>query len=472
MSLHRAQARPLEVAPARWWTLVVWFAVWTAIAIFFYRPGHDIINWYTTIFWTLPFGIAVIGIYGAMKSRPIIKAQPAPEDAVTTDDELNVVITTIGSYRVLGALRRVITSTPAMGTHFNNYRITVLTEQDAEAMADIRQLAASVNATVMVVPADYVTPKGTRFKGRALQYYIDQLIAHYGSIESIPGNVWNYYLDDDTSTAECASRKYAAFVNANGPDNPDRKHMAQGILAYRRQNAESLLLWLADSIRTFDDLGRFPTTTATGTPRAGLHGENALWRARVDAEIGWDFGPDELVEDSHRALVFAEKYPGRSAWVPARCFGAPPVTMPDFVFKQRGRWAWGMMALALDRSLPLRERLLVLHNMIVWATGIFQPALVVAAVSFMVSNFNVSPVTVALAPLWVISVSYTYWAYWEGLRQNALASGRTSASLWHKMLLIPGIVLFSVLEGLGGTYGAAKHFLRVKSTFDGVAKPV
>jgi hypothetical protein len=464
--------RPLEVSPPRIWTLAIWFLIWSLIAIFLYRPAHGIINWYTTVAWTLPFGIGLIGFYGAIKSRPLIKAQPSPDEQIVADDRLNVVITTIGAYRVLGALRRVVASAPAMKKHFSDCRIFILTDEGCEAYGEVEELAVSIGATLMVVPKSYATPNRTEFKGRALQYYTDQLIARYGGIANIPENLWNYYLDDDTSVAECTARKYAAFVNANQPENPNRMHLAQGILTYRRQDAENLMLWLADAIRTADDIFRFPATTATGTPRAGLHGENAMWRARVDAEIGWDFGPNELVEDSRKALAFCEEYPGRSAWVPARCFGAPPVTAADFVFKQRGRWAWGMTGLALNRSLPLRERLLVLHNMTVWATGLFQPLLVVLAVSFMVGDFNVAPVTPWLAPLWVVSVSYTYWAYWEGLRQNALASGLKSASLWHKILLIPGIAYFSLLEGVGGTYGAAKHFLRVKKTFDGVAKPV
>lgn len=472
MALHRMQASPLEVKPARWWTLAAWLLIWSLIAFFFYQPATGVINWYTTIVWTLPFGVGVIGIVGAFKSRRLIKQQPAEDDPVSSDEPVNVVITTVGRFTALGALTRVVASAPAMTTHLPNARIHILTDEGCEAMAEIMRLAASINATLVVVPKGYRTPNGTEFKGRALQYYIDQLVARYGGLDNIPEALWNYYLDDDTATAECASRKFAAFIAANGPDNPERSHLAQGILAYRRQDAENLWLWLADSIRTFDDMGRFPTTTASGTPWAGLHGENALWRARVDAAIGWDFGPDELVEDSHKALVFCERYPGRSAWVPARCFGAPPTSAWDFAGKQRGRWAWGMMGLALNSEIPLRERLLILHNMLVWATGIFQPVLVVAFISFMVGDFNVAPVTAWLAPFWVISVSYTYWAYWEGLRQNALASGRKSASPLHKLLLIPGIAYFSLLEAWGGTYGAAKHFLGVRRTFDGVAKPV
>jgi egghead protein (zeste-white 4 protein) len=472
VALHRMQAPPLEVKPARWWTLAAWFLIWSLVAVIFYRPATGIINWYTTVIWTMSFGVGIVGIYGAVIGRRLIKEQPAPDNPVKSDEHVNVVITTVGRFAALGALTRVVASAPAMASHLTNCHIHILTDAGCEAMAEIERLARSINATLVVVPEDYRTPNGTEFKGRALQYYSDQLVARYGSIDNIPETEWNYYLDDDTAVAECTSRKYAAFIAANGPDNPERKHLAQGILAYRRQDAENLWLWRADAIRTFDDMGRFPATTASGTPRQGLHGENALWRARVDASIGWDFGPNELVEDSHKALVFCHRYPGRSAWVPARCFGAPPTSAWDFSGKQRGRWSWGMMGLALNRSIPLRERLFILHNMFVWATGIFQPVLIVAFISFMVGDFNVAPVTPWLAPFWVVSVSYTYWAYWEGLRQNALASGRKSASLWDKLLLIPGIAYFSLLEGWGGTYGAAKHFLNVKRTFDGVAKPV
>lgn len=470
-STPQAEPQPLAVAKPRWWTLLIVTVIWSAVAYFFYRPSHGFVSWYTTIAWTSPFFIGIIGLYGAIISRPIIQRHlSATEVEGTISTPLDVNITTRGDAKVIGALTRVIKSAEAFAAHFENCTIRIVIEEDCEAFDRITNLAAAVGAQVVIVPKSYTTAKGTRFKARAQQYALEERVKELGGIDKIPFDHWTYHLDDDTSTCVRSVRTLATFIQ-NNRGTGALKHLAQGILAYKRWHSTSLFMWLADSIRTADDLFRFPATTATGTPRAGLHGENLLVRTRCEAEIGWDFGPNELVEDSRFALLFAERYPGGSAWVPVRCYGATPTSSMEFV-RQRRRWSEGMMALALGGSLPFRERLLVLHNMIVWGTGVFQPVLVVFLLSALIGDFNVSPVTPWIAPLWVISVSYTYWAYWEGLRQNALASGRQAPTIWHRVLLIPGIVWFSFLEGLGGTLGALRHFSGREKTFDGIAKPV
>jgi hypothetical protein len=471
---HTHQPEPLEVERPRWWTLAIWILIWSAVATVFYHASRGVINYYTTITWTLPFGVGIIGLWGAVVSYPIIKRQPRSDEEVgTVEHPLHVFITTKGRANVLGALTRVIRSTTHFESHFRNYVVHIVTDEGCEAMAEIRALAAQVGAEVEVVPSSYRTARGARFKARASQYSLERLIEYYGGREKIPYNCWTYRLDDDTSVGACTVRKLAAFILQN--QDADSKHLAQGILAYRRSNSTSVWMWLADSIRTADDLFRFPLTTGRGTPRAGLHGENLLVRTWAEVQIGWDF-PNELVEDSRFGLKFCEMFPGRSAWITARVFGATPVTSWDFV-SQRQRWADGMFGLAFDRNIPLRYRWLIMHNMIVWATGITQPVLVVLGISFMVGDFNVAPIFPWLAPLWVLSVGYTYWAYWEGLRQNAYASGMKAPSIAHRLMLIPGIIWFSLLEGAGGTFGSAvrvtRWFRREKEVkeFTGIAKP-
>lgn len=466
-------AQPLAVAAPRWWTLALWLAAWSMVAIMFYR-NHPLnfINWYTTIMWTVPMGVALVGFYGSTIARRIIKQQEyIAEVKGRIDDPLVVIITTKGDAKVMGALTRVIKSATDFAAHFSNYVVHIVTDEGCESLDQIQALATSVGAEMVIVPQDYTTAKGTRFKARAQQYALEQQIAAFGGIHKIPDNHWTYHLDDDTSTCVRTVRTMATFIMDNRGNGAHVKHLAQGILAYKRWHSVSRWMWLADAIRTADDLFRFPATTATGTPRAGLHGENLLFRTKIEAEIGWDHGPNELVEDSRTAILFAQKYPGRSAWLPMRCYGATPINSAEFV-KQRRRWSEGMMALAFDGSLPLRVRWLILHNMIIWSTGVLQPVLVVAGLSWLVGDFNVAPVAWWLAPLWVISVTYTYWAYWEGLRANANASGRRAPTILDRILLVPGIVWFSFLEGLGGTLGALRHFSGREKDFERIAKPL
>jgi hypothetical protein len=95
------------------------------------------------------------------------------------------------------------------------------------------------------------------------------------------------------------------------------------VLTFPREQAGSRVIWLADAIRPGCDIGLFSASTGRGSPRCGLHGELLLVRASAEASIGWDFGPRCLVEDAEFAMLFCERYPGRSAWFPgART--APP----------------------------------------------------------------------------------------------------------------------------------------------------
>ncbi len=43
--------------------------------------------------------------------------------------------------------------------------------------------------------------------------------------------------------------------------------------------------------------------------------------------------------------------------------------MHDFV-KQRERWAWGLMELAFNRSLPRRSRALLMYSVTTWVMGV------------------------------------------------------------------------------------------------------
>jgi egghead protein (zeste-white 4 protein) len=469
---HAAELPPLPVRPVRWWPLPLWLMIWTALAFLLYKDyPHELINWYASIVWTLPFGISVIGICGAFISTARIKAEARKQKVGIIDDPLDVVLITRGKADVLGALTRVIRSLHYFNTHFRNYQVYIITDQGAEAINNILNLASQTGAQVLIVPKEYQTQRGTEFKARAAQYALEWRIKNEfgGDKANIPENHQTYNLDDDTSICEDTANGLARFVVDNR--GPDGKYLAQGILTYKREHSMSLWMWLADAIRTADDLLRFPFTTGRGTPRAGLHGENMLVRTSVMAEIAWDFGPGEIVEDSRFALEFCKRYPRKSAWIPVRCYGATPVSSAQLA-SQRERWSEGMNHLAGNGTIPLRARWLVIHNMIVWSTGITQPIVTVAFLSWLIGDFNVAPVTVWIAPFWVISVSYTCWAYYEGLRANAHASGWKRPKLHHTILMLPGIILFSFLEGLGGTLGALRYLSGMKPRFDTIRKPI
>ena len=246
--------------------------------------------------------------------------------------------------------------------------------------------------------------------------------------------------------------------------------MAQGILTYPREYARNRLTWLADSARPAEDVARFSAWTGSGTPRAGLHGELLVVRASVEATIGWDFGPKSIVEDAQFALIFSARYHGRSAWFSGRSYGASPATLRDFV-RQRERWCWGLAALVFNRSLQLRNRLLIGYSVMSWVVGPIQNVGVVMLVAFLVADHSTSPVTIFIVPLWALNMAYVIWMYWEGLRLNAGVSGAGRRKWWEPWAVILLIPVFGLMEGFGGLRGFVKFVRRTENKFVVIAKP-
>jgi hypothetical protein len=135
----------------------------------------------------------------------------------------------------------------------------------------------------------------------------------------------------------------------------------QGTLLIRRRYRRRTLMTPpapADAIRPADDIGRLRALTGLGNPVGGVHGELLLIRASVEASLGWDYGPKAIVEDAQIAMLFSQQYPGRSDWFEGRSYGASPASVRDFI-KQRERWAWGLIALCFNRTIPRRYRALL-----------------------------------------------------------------------------------------------------------------
>jgi hypothetical protein len=277
-------------------------------------------------------------------------------------------------------------------------------------------------------------------------------------------------MDDDTGVGPDTALAMARFIEEQSHAGRHAKHMAQGILTYPREYAANWFTWLADSARPAEDVARFSAWTGSGTPRAGLHGELLLVRASIEATIGWDYGPRTIVEDAQFALIFSAHYQGRSGWFSGRSYGASPASLRDFV-RQRERWSWGLSALVFDRSLQLRNRLLLGYSVMSWVVGPIQNVGVVMLVAFLIQHTSTSPVTLYAVPLWALNMAYVIWMYWEGLRLNAGVSGGGRRKWWEPWAVILLIPIFGLIEGLGGLRGFVKFARRTENNFIVIAKP-
>jgi hypothetical protein len=468
------QAAKLEQRHAHWMPgimpFLVPFVVLLAFGLWSYLPNDSPLGWILTVVWSLPVVGVMVGLQGGLLIRRRVRRAgrmipPAPVE----HDFLIVLVPTIGRHDTYPALERsVLSYVEHLPRYFPCMRVDVLIEEGCEAGERIASLEGrSPLIRVVAVPKVYSTPNGTRFKARA-NHYSHELRIHEG--EALD-DVWVLHMDDDTAVGPDTAAATAQFINRQRRAAPeDSKHMAQGILTYPRENAVNLFTWLADAVRPADDIARFRALTGLGTPVAGVHGELLLLRASIEATIGWDFGPKAIVEDAQLALNFCRRYPGRSDWFNGRCYGASPATARDFI-KQRERWAWGLVALCFNRTIPIRYRWFLGICVATWILGPLQHIGAILLVAWFTGSMNTSPVAQSVVVLWSLNFAYVIWTYWEGLRLNALVSVGGRRKWWEPLAVVALIPVFSVLEGLGGFRGFLKFVRREENKFVVIAKP-
>ena len=402
---------------------------------------------YLSVVWTLPTALSVMAVLGSLLARRSL-AQPSRQGSKARCEDLLIVqVPTIGRADVLPALRRVVRSMEeTVPAGFTNWRVDVVAEERAEAKDELDALR-SEHVRVLYVPADYSTPNGTQAKARA-NCWADQKRQQDGESRH---DVWVLHMDDDTSVGPDTVQQIARFININRDGDYRSKVLAQGVLTYPRQFSSNVLVWLADAVRPGSDLSVFRLWTGRGRPLMGAHGELLLVRADIESGIGWDYGRDlSITEDANFALVFATRHPGRAAWFPARSYGSSPESFADLV-TQRRRWARGLLHVARNPEVPLRNRLLLRYALASWVLGPLQHVLVVLGVAAALGMRYTAPVQEWILGAWALNMGVGLWMYVDGLRANCHASGgRVPARYWVGLLLIP---FFTLVEGWAGLRG-------------------
>ncbi len=453
--------------------VVPFILVWAFLLLYDHDP-HGWFSWLVTFWWSLPATGSIIGACGLMATRRHIKVidRHWGERTPTVDqDTLIVVVPTIGREDTYPALERsVVSYCRYLPGRFPTFRVDIVTEEGCAAGPKIAALARKYRKWVRVVtvPRAYTTANGTRFKARANQYANERRVSEGEARD----DVWALHMDDDTAVGSDTALALARFIaeQRQGGRRVRVKHMGQGILTYPRENAPNKLTWLADAARPAADFAQFSVFTGYGTPLAGLHGELLIIRASIEAEIGWDFGPKAIVEDAQWALIFSQRYPGHAGWFNGRCYGASPATVRDFV-KQRDRWAWGLIGLATNRSIPLRDRAMIAYSVTAWLLSPLQHIAFVLIIGAAFGEVNTTPITDAVLPVWSLNVAFAVWTYWEGLKINCRVSEQTRRREWELLAVLALIPVFSLIEAWGAIRGLWRHIKHEENKFVVIAKP-
>ena len=312
-----------------------------------YSPRVTLMGWVVTVLWTLPVVSSLVGVTGAVLTRRrIVRQRGWIGAAPALRDRLVVLVPTIGRDDTYPALERSVLSYMRVPA--------AVVPRAAHRHVDRGGLRGGRphRRAGCPQPADpgghraegYRTPNGTRFKARANHYAHELRIAEGEALRRRVGAAHG-------RRHRCRPRhrrwRWPGSSTRSAAPAPRRKHLAQGILTYPRENAVNRLTWLADAIRPADDIARFAVLTG-GARRWPACTASCCCCVRRSRRRSAGTSARTPSRGRPARADLRRRYPGRSDWFAGRCYGASPATMRDFL-RQRERWSWGLVGLAFNR---------------------------------------------------------------------------------------------------------------------------
>jgi egghead protein (zeste-white 4 protein) len=314
----------------------------------------------------------------------------------------------------------------------------VCEQDDYEANAEEYEEFASMGSRIIIVPRDFSTPNGTRYKARALTY------AHKVLFEEGLANrdTWIYHQDDETKVGEDTILGIMDYIaNAAGNDI-----YAAGIINYSDSLAYTPSRAQEPS-RSYDDFRILFTTKTNGRLSFGHHGSHLLVRADTEIGIGWDFG-DVRTEDWMFGLMMWQKHKPGNTILKGFCYEKPPLSARDLL-KQRRRWAYGAMQIIRDKRVKLRFRLAALYGMVSWFSGL--PSIIAFILTLIHPTGGLFPGSGFIAGFTWYSL-YRYYSAGYSINEIYIASQEKNSGLAGKFRKITAIIGGMMLEALAPWY--------------------
>ena len=326
------------------YTASVLFPIFFAALLFAATPESTRNDPFLSLFkiiWFTSLVFVLSNLIGILYGSPWHQERRAERDWLGWDQTKRLIVTYVSRGDNAEALRRAITASKLVLEDMGiQYWIEAVTDMPVKVGAD----------THIVVPKGYRAPNGAKYKARAL---------HYASQIRAPHRYdWILHLDEESVITPQAVRGIAKFIE-QAPRN--LKVIGQGEIKYNAYNyGRNPLITAVDAIRTGDDLGRFRLQYRLfKRPLFGMHGSFFVVNALLERAVGFDLGTKgSITEDAYFALVCAAKGV-RFDWIEGFICEQSPFTLLALL-KQRRRWITGLRLLMWDRTIQLRQRLLLI----------------------------------------------------------------------------------------------------------------
>jgi len=317
--------------------------------------------------WVFPVVIASIDFAGILWFGPPHDRRPGDDWQWSPDATLIISYVSRGNNQE--TLRRAASQTQAvLDSLAVRYLIEFVT--DIEIAAEYRLERTSGEVLYYIVPAEYVTSRGTRFKARALQFLLEQRTARLGGVED-KENVWVLHLDEEsfvTPESVLGVHKFMARYDLRQTQGA----IGQGEILYNAcRYGQAPVIEAIDAMRPGADLGRFRIQYRVWhAPVFGTHGSFILAPARLERGITWDVGGyGAITEDAYFGLIAMERGI-QFDWVEGFIREQSPFSLRDLI-QQRRRWFCGLMHITRDPNFQARTTFLLRLCLVFWELSIF-----------------------------------------------------------------------------------------------------
>ncbi|CAK5094912.1 unnamed protein product [Meloidogyne enterolobii] len=208
----------------------------------------------------------------------------------------------------------------------------------------------------VVVPLDYRTKTGAKFKSRALQYCLEDKVNIFGDDD------WIVHLDEETLLSVNSVNGILNFCEDG------KHHFGQGVITYAQGEIVNWLTTLSDSFRVADDMGKLRFQFKVfHKPLFGWKGSFVVTNAGAEKKVSFDHGPEgSIAEDCFFSMVaFRDGY--SFDFIEGEMHEKSPFTFWDFL-QQRRRWLQGIFLTVHSKYIPFRCKFLLASSLYAWVT--------------------------------------------------------------------------------------------------------